>query len=310
MLQPALDEDITRASSKEDIAWALRIAGSMKALIALEAEGGRILVGLEQVSQNQWIASHLGSKALLPGREFSITPADVVSSSYRSLRSHIAVRYPREDGGIESYGFENRDHMWYVETYESVSAQGEGFYVQSQTPFFGFMFLRLPYEENASDNPYYPAYVPPWVEYMDSIADFPTNEEDAKRISEASFKRFEGTDLALVYGAKLREKPSASSKKLGEIGNGTLVRVLDQKAGAEHPWYHVRFGEQEGWISGNYVKFPSDREFGVAPWAMRLSLVRTTEECTLRTSPNPQAESAMELPKDAPMHVMMDTEDG
>ena len=310
MLQPVLDEDITQSFTKEDMAWALRIAGSMKALIALEAEGGRILVGLEQVSQNQWIVSHLGVKALLPGREFFITPADVVSSSYRSLRSHIAVRYPRGDGGIESYGFENRDHMWYVETYESVSVQGEGFYVESQTPFFGFMFLRLPFDENAADNPHYPAYVPPWVEYMDSIADFPTNEEDAKRISEASFKRFEGTDLALAYGVNLREKPSVSSKKLGEIINGTLVHVLGQKAGTEYPWYHVRFGEQEGWVSGKYVRFPADREFSFAKWLMRLSLVQTTGECTLRASPDQRAKKVLELPKDAQMHAMMEVDGG
>jgi len=136
-------------------------------------------------------------------------------------------------------------------------------------------------------------------------------EEDARRMAEASRKRFDDTDLALVYGSvNLRKAATGTSRILGVMSGGTLVHVLDQEPGSECPWCHVRFGEKEGWISGNYAKFPEEREFGFAMWGMLFSLARATEAQSLWTGPEPRAESAIELPKDAPMHVMMEAEAG
>jgi len=73
------------------------------ALTALEADGGRILVDLEQMSPSQWIVSHLGAKVLLPGRESWITLSDANNQTYLGA-GRFSVGYPCGDGGMERYG--------------------------------------------------------------------------------------------------------------------------------------------------------------------------------------------------------------
>ena len=80
---------------------------------------------------------------------------------------------------------------------------------------------------------------------------------EARRLEEESRAAFEGTDLCLVWGANLRTEPTSHSRSLG-MYHVALAQVLGQKPGTEVPWYHVRVGETEGYVSGRYVAFPAD----------------------------------------------------
>lgn len=80
---------------------------------------------------------------------------------------------------------------------------------------------------------------------------------EARRLEEESRAAFEGTDLCLVWGANLRTEPTSRSRSLG-MYHVALAQVLGQKPGTEAPWYHVRVGETEGYVSGRYVAFPAD----------------------------------------------------
>jgi hypothetical protein len=62
---------------------------------------------------------------------------------------------------------------------------------------------------------------------------------------------------AMINGANLREKPTAASRSLGKYINA-LGEVLEQQPGKNQPWYRVRIGETEGWVSGPYVTFPEE----------------------------------------------------
>jgi len=274
------------------------------ALVALEDAGQRTLVGLQLISKREWIISHLGPKSLLQGREFYITITDLDNVSTLSLGSRFSVMYPRSDGGMESYGFDVYP-PWYVRTYESVNAQGKGIAILNGFPYYGFRLAELPFDTSIDNLPYHRAYVPLWPEYMTGITDFPTSWEGAKRVAQASWKRFDGADLAIAHGANLREKAAGSSKWLGALGPGALVHVLDQQKGPQYPWYHVRVGELEGWISGPYVKFPGTEDFDAMMWYLPLSLARAKETVALRSSPDLLGGIVMEIPKDTLIHMML-----
>ncbi|MCL2812010.1 MAG: SH3 domain-containing protein [Clostridia bacterium] len=322
------------------VLWHLR--GTI-ALVALEEEGNRILVGLAEnyekdeedesdesveKEEREWTVSRLGAKALLPGREFYITLSDIGQAGSYGLGSEFfSVTYPRDDGGMESYGFDLAA-LWYVHAYESVDAEGNGIAILNRYSNYGFRVIDLPMASPLRDAPFYPAYVPLWIEHMNGIKDFPTSGEEAKRIAEASWERFDDIDLAMTSGlVNLRTRATVGSRSLGRVQSGALVQVLGQKSadrpwyhalrprrGENTPWYHVRLGREEGWISGVYLRFPDGtglRNISESMmWSAPLPMARTTEARILRISPNPQAESVMELPKGTLMHVMMECDNG
>ena len=282
------------------------------ALVALETKGERILIGLRKTEHEAWAVASFGARALLQDRDFSIT----LSTANRDLDSWFSIQYPHEDGGMETYSINasNTPSFWDVQAYQSVNAQGKGIAILNSYPYYGFRALHLPLPPDIRSEDsgiFYSAYVPLWLMYMNHITDFPTNEEDAMRIAEASWNRFDGSDLAMVYGpVHLREAAAMDSRSLGRVNTGTWIHVLGRENGEGDPWYHARFGEMEGWISGRYVKFPNTGDFSEAMFHLPLTLARAAETCTLRASPDPRAESLMELPKDTRMHVMVEMSGG
>ena len=89
---------------------------------------------------------------------------------------------------------------------------------------------------------------------LDSL---PLTAGETRAMEQESRAAFEGTDLCIVWGANLREEPTSRSRSLG-MYHVALAQVLGQKPGTEVPWYHVRVGETEGYVSGRYVSFPAD----------------------------------------------------
>lgn len=96
-----------------------------------------------------------------------------------------------------------------------------------------------------------------WLAERTRLDSLPLTADEARRLEEESRAAFEGTDLCLVWGANLRTEPTSRSRSLG-MYHVALAQVLGQKPGTEAPWYHVRVGETEGYVSGRYVAFPAD----------------------------------------------------
>jgi len=63
-----------------------------------------------------------------------------------------------------------------------------------------------------------------------------------------------GNDEAYITSVNLRESATGKSKTWGEYT--AKVRILGQKPGNDAPWYNVRVGNLEGWVSGVYVYGP------------------------------------------------------
>lgn len=96
-----------------------------------------------------------------------------------------------------------------------------------------------------------------WLAERTRLDSLPLTAGEARRLEEESRAALEGTDLCLIWGANLRTEPTSRSRSLG-MYHVALAQVLGQKPGTEVPWYHVRVGETEGYVSGRYAAFPAD----------------------------------------------------
>ena len=59
------------------------------------------------------------------------------------------------------------------------------------------------------------------------------------------------TARVIAENAQLRETPSTTGLAEGEIPEGTVVKILDEKL----PWYVVRVGDRVGWVHGATLLF-------------------------------------------------------
>ena len=273
---------------------------SHTALLALERNGVCTLAGLSRDDGEPWRAVELGEKMLLSGRAFTIA-----MEGDRPSEFVFQVRYPTSDGGMESYAF-RKASLWEVDWYQRTDAQGAGWRISSFSD--GFIVDTLPTQEGSAVA--YNAYLPVWTEYMDSIAAYPTTEEELKNLVETTWTAFDGTDIAAAGGVNLRTKATSHSDSLGVYGMGTLVHVLGQEKGRDAPWYHVRVGHVEGWMRGVYVAFPRTREFVRSRGYIPLPVGRANQTVTLRTAMSDQSEAVCEVAQDTLMHVLNEPVNG
>lgn len=287
---------------------------STQALVALEVAGERQLLGLTREENGNWTVEAFGAKALLPGRDFTITVKDVGSEVRLFPMTRFCVVYQAADGGTECYGLISEIWTggvtpWSVSTYEKKDASGRDTFIVERTYYRGFLVYSLPLTGDWPGGADYPAYVNTCLAYMDTIGEFPTSEAQVKQMAEESWKRFEGTDLAMTASVNLRQKASTSSPSLGVLNVGALVHVLDQKPGKDYPWYHVRLGREEGWVAGNYLRFSTDDDFE-RYLSLPLPVARSLSGVTLRGKPIGQGEAVCELSGGTLMHVLAEVEGG
>lgn len=136
------------------------------------------------------------------------------------------------------------------------------------------------------------------------MQDFPRNAQEVQQYADAH-QPVLGEHQAYISGVNLREKPTGSSRSLGMYS--ARVEVLDSQPGAQVPWYHVRVGDTQGWVSGDYLidgSRPDVRLYGVSQ-ATRL-FARADEETALRRAPD--GETFAELLPGATMYVIAENE--
>ena len=62
------------------------------------------------------------------------------------------------------------------------------------------------------------------------------------------------TARVIAENANLRETPSSTGLAEGEVLEGTVVKILDEKL----PWYVIRVGDRVGWMHGATLLFVAD----------------------------------------------------
>lgn len=140
-----------------------------------------------------------------------------------------------------------------------------------------------------------------------TFAEFPTSCEAAARWAETTWEGVLADGRSLVWGANLRQQPTGSSPSLGKY-LVAMAEVLDQQPGKTFPWFQVRIGETVGWVSGNYLDTPENRERFAAHYSGAEYAVASAPAMLYR-QPDVNAPS-VELPRGSCMQVLAETADG
>ena len=110
---------------------------------------------------------------------------------------------------------------------------------------------------------------------------------------------------AFLCGANLREKPTSKSRLIGRYS--ARAEVLGSQMGKVEPWYHVRVGDTEGWVTANYCLNGSQYDIRhYAMGAVSVNPARADREIELRRSPD--GEVFARLLPGAMMHVITETD--
>jgi hypothetical protein len=79
------------------------------------------------------------------------------------------------------------------------------------------------------------------------------------------------TARVIAEKANLRETPSTMGLAEGEVPEGTIVKILDQKL----PWYVVRVGDRVGWMHGATLVFVDNGTTSSEPEPIRIRPAET-----------------------------------
>lgn len=133
-----------------------------------------------------------------------------------------------------------------------------------------------------------------------SMDDVPRGIEQAQRYAE-EHQPVLGENQAYM-SANLRERPTGKSRSLGEYS--ARVDVLGSQQGLNEPWYHVRVGDTEGWVTTSYLIDGSRRDIRYyAIGAATRPFACAEREVELRKSPD--GETFARLLPGATMYVIV-----
>lgn len=256
--------ELACALSNPNLSGWTPVSGAYIALQGLESTGltvfergeERMLCSLWHDADG-WFFLPVGDKALLPGREvsvryggggafelrypiseaesevFSVTPTACAASE------NFTLRYCRLNG----YSYENTDTGAFLRIDSEVFGDG-----------VSYRWYRMTNRDSAGQAATVtstPVLLPLFLDFWD-ISTFPR--------SEAAFYEAEGDvlpdGLGVVAGVRLRRETSTRSDILGDYFGGVPVEVLEELPGDPYPWYRVRIGRAEGYMSSLYVAYP------------------------------------------------------
>ncbi len=140
---------------------------------------------------------------------------------------------------------------------------------------------------------------------MVDIHTFPTTLEAAEKARQGLIP--EG--YLMVNGVHLRQKTSSRSKNLGDYHAGVLAEYLGTEAGDPAPWYHVRIGQAEGYMSSSYVTYAYP---GGAIYLSgnTLSVAEAQKEIALKKSPSALSGTVQKIEEGTLMHVLAECDGG
>ncbi len=233
------------------------------ALIAVQHGDTRLLLAAEQKA-DVWDIWPASETLLRDDADFTITVTPLYgrySDGQEIIASALLTVDYGEDQFLLSVGdmMSQPSRICRLYQYQQLDDSGDGLIIRQEMA--GRFFVQI--KENGQKlRAEYPEDLPGhytlrWPEdaaFIDGDT-FPTTEE-ALRAWAAQHPL--STDVTYIYGANLRQRATSKSATLGKYHYAPLT-ILGQEPGTEFPWYHVRIGDTEGYVSGNYVASPGDR---------------------------------------------------
>ena len=272
-------------------------------LAAFANGDSRLLVRLYLDADTKvWHTVPVGETALLSGRDLYIT--------YSGADRRFTLHYPVSDTEEES--FLCRLAVYYatadttatvcelVEYRHTDLAQNASLVIDSGfgSAYSGWYTVTAT-KNGTSTQKQYLALVPGILEYVDADA-FPRTAEACEQAVRESAVIPQG--YGLTQTLHLREKTSSHSKDLGLYLRGTLVEVLDTLPGTAYPWYRVRIGNAEGYMSSNYVDYHDGMKSlptGIAP-----CLGKTKGGTALKNQMSGLSQTVADLPEGTLVRVL------
>ena len=263
----------------------------------------RLLVMLlRDTATQRWRVQPISKSALLAGRALYIT--------FESQPGSYTIHYPLSDTEEESFqcrliqikATDSKERiacrlLEYRHTDRDANTtlmiDGGGSLVYS-----GWYQVTL-LQNGAEEKAQYIALTPDFLEYINAEA-FPKTAAACQAASEVSGAIPQGYGLSSYV--HLRQKASSHSTDLGMYRRGTLVQVLDTLPGSSFPWYHVRIGTAEGYMSGNYVEYYDNLQS--VPASTVANLAKTKADTALKQSANAFAQTVRNLPAGTIVRVL------
>ena len=239
-------------------------------LLAVEREGCIVLMGAF-CEESGWSVCVETDSFLQPGTAFSITCVQDDPLNIRTGGGGQAIVC-----GDERWLLSVERGGW-VRLVALVTAKGGG----RQVIDMHLLSLFIPRDGQESAQKFGPCCMPSRLSAW-RAEDFPRSAEEIERYVSAHQPQLAQGE-AYISAVNLREQPTGSSRSLGVYS--AKVQVLDSSPGKEYPWYQVRIGETEGWVSGAYLINSSEdvRYYGVEE--KTTSFARADGETALRISP-------------------------
>lgn len=286
-------EDIPQRHRPPERGLAAFGRGEDRLLVMLHRQGG----------SEEWQVVPVGERALLPGRELSIT--------YSPEENLFTLSYPVSATERESfrvaiqYGNGENQLLCQLVEYRHVDdAKGKGVVIDNHSEKFNLSEHWYHLTQYAAEHPAVEEMadktVPGYLDYIDVNA-FPRTAEACKAADSYALPE----NCGVVMGVHLRKETSSRSADLGLYEPGTIVNVLETVPGNPHPWAHVRIGSAEGYMSTVYVDYLGS-ECAMEPLAQAypLSVAAARQSVALKAGTGWFDSTVKELPAGTKMHVL------
>jgi hypothetical protein len=278
-----------------------------RGLAAFAKGDERLLVALYRESPaDAWSVSPVGVKALFPNRDFFIT--------YDGQKHQFVIEYPISGFESESFGCEfvfmvrkvyPQPMCRLIEYRRSNRETGSGVIIDSdggQMQAGAYWYHVITYQPGSTaKEEIVPAIFPGYLDYVDA-AQFPKSAEECHTASAQSFTLPDG--YGVTQGVHLRAETSSHSADLGMYEPGTLVQVLETLPGDPYPWYRVRVGLLEGYMSSTYVTYGSSADIAGALLHKPLNVAKAKKACALKKGTGWLDGPVMDITAGTKMHVI------
>ncbi len=208
--------------------------GSIVSLFIIK-KGERLqLIGVSCVNGTSWQVTEFSDKLLRQGHE----PAIDIAWVRNSTRPAFAVRYSGHNQHVVDLFSFSGNRVW-----EMIGHLNRHEELEIYTTQNGFSVIDSGHEYQYSRATGY------WMEYMDSIDEFPMSIEACKKLDAQNTNN----DMNVLYGytmeGDLRISPSRSAKSLGSYSRYVPFIYLNEsrKDGSDR-WLKVQLGSTVGWM--------------------------------------------------------------
>lgn len=303
-LQPALASSPFAADAVLQGAWLREyyhrydektdVLNHQAALLAVRHEGRLMLLGMAREGRTWRVTPQ--SETFLPEEEaFTITVKP--SRTNNASAAMLAVVVGEETHLI---GSGSPDTAWTLYQYQHAREDGSTAFLQ---PSYGSVIWGVYEGGKVASQESFRCVLPEYLETI-TYADLPRSLAELKDWA-AAHPIVLAADEAFIGGVNLRHKATGNSRSHGQYFSGTKVKLLGQAPGTDFPWYNVRVGDTEGWVSGVYFYTEALDAQNLHQAANRIQPVARLKKATsLLTTPGGKVIAS--LPADSVVSVLVE----